>query len=269
MPTYAELAREPWWPAEVEAPAHAQLNRQLRAHFGHTPAQTGSKGDNRHLRGRHRSRDWCLNSVFCTNRAYGTTDPRDKRGDGNWLRATDVGITGATLRGASARLDALVRSGRVPGLAEWFGTIDGTTVTGWYEGRPSSSDDSHLWHLHFGVWTEYANDTYLMGLLYTAITGVDDDMDMTTKITNGGPGSVGEWMIRQDARTNYLANVAGLAASLAEIKRQLVVLVAEAADLTHPTHIDTVTQQRIVEIAAKLDALPVDVAQELQTRLAE
>jgi len=181
MPSYAQLEQEPWWDAELEAPATARLNHRLREHFDMGPELIGSKGDNNHLRGRHRSINWDLNSQYCTDRAYGTTDLRDRRGNWNHLRAGDVGITGAVLRGASARLDKAVRAGRLPGLAEWFGTIDGVTVVGWFEGYTSSSSSSHLYHLHWGVWTDHTDHQPTMDLLYDLITGtagVTEEPDM-------------------------------------------------------------------------------------------
>jgi hypothetical protein len=173
MPTYEQLAQESYWTAEFEAPAHAELNDRLRGHFGHTRSQTGSKGDNRHLDGRHRSRKWILHSRFCSdpNRDYGTRDERDLAGDGDWLRATDLGVQGAALRAVSARVDRAVRAGLLPAVAEWFGTIDGRTVVGWYEGHPSSADDSHLYHFHFGLWTGSCNDADQLRLLGDIITG--------------------------------------------------------------------------------------------------
>lgn len=173
MVTYAQLNDESWYRDETEAPAHAAFNARLRTHYGHTPSQTGSKGDNNHLRGRHRSRSWTRYSGFCTSRAYGDSDTRDKTGSGNWLRATDIGITGAELRAASARLDAAVRAGRLPAVAEWFGTIDGRTVVGWHQGHASSSDDSHLYHLHVGLWTSMCDDSAQLALLGDIITGAN------------------------------------------------------------------------------------------------
>lgn len=179
MPTQVQLERESWWLAETEAPAHAALNARLRAFYDHTRAQTGSKGDTNHLRGRHRSRNWALNSAYCTDRSYGSRDARDKRGDGDWLRATDVGIQGDQLHAAARRLDAAVLAGHLPCVAEWFGSIDGRNVIGWYEGHPSSSDASHLWHLHFGLWTGSCNDAAQLQLLGNVITGEDTDMGLT------------------------------------------------------------------------------------------
>lgn len=171
MPTYAQLAREPQWLAEFEAGAHAAFNERLRKHYGHTRSQTGSKGDNRHLEGRHRSRNWALNSRYCTDRSYGTRDPRDRAGNGDWLRATDVGITGAEHRAASKRLDTAVRAGQLPAVAEWFGSFDGRTVVGWFEGQPGTSDISHLRHLHVGLWNQFCNHVTQLRLLGDVITG--------------------------------------------------------------------------------------------------
>jgi hypothetical protein len=173
MPTYAELGKELQWSAEHEAPAHAALNERLRAHYGHSRSQTGSKGDNNHLYGRHRSRNWTQTSHWCTDRMYGATDRRDTTGDGDWLRATDLGITGTEHHAASRRLNVAVRAGRLPCLAEWFGSFDGRTVVGWYEGGPSSADDSHLSHLHLGLWTAFCNDDAQLQLLGDVITGVE------------------------------------------------------------------------------------------------
>jgi hypothetical protein len=179
MATRLQLEAERWWGEEMEAPAHAAFNEHLRQHYHHTRAQTGSKGDENHLRGRHRSRDWDLNSRYCTDRGYATTDGRDRRGNGRWLRATDCGIQGEELHAASARLDRAVRAGRLPCVAEWFGTVDGSKVVGWYQGAPGTADDSHLYHLHMGIWTEYCDDRAQLELLAAVITGEDDDMAFT------------------------------------------------------------------------------------------
>jgi hypothetical protein len=208
MPTYAELGAESWWRAEIESPALAAFNSRLRATFGHTRAQTGSKGDNRHLRGRHRSRNWCLNSTFCLSRSYGTTDTRDKRGDGDWLRATDAGLVGTALREASARLDKAVKAGRLPLVAEWFGTIDGRTVTGWFQGHVSSSDDSHLYHLHLGYWTGMCDNADQFRLLGDIITGEDEDMATAAEVwgydpnDDKAPGAVRNQAFATDKDTN-------------------------------------------------------------------
>lgn len=150
---------------------NAGLIGPLRTFYGLSFNAVGSAGDNNHLYGRHRSYNWDVLSRYCTSRSYGTSDSRDQGGDKNWYRAVDVGITGQQLFDASHRMDALARSGACPGLAEWFGTFNGVTVVGWFQGGPGTSDSSHLFHLHVGVWNQYANDATTMQQIYGAITG--------------------------------------------------------------------------------------------------
>lgn len=177
MPSYDQLDNEVWWTREFEPAALARFNSRLRAHYGLTRSQCGSKGDNRHLRGRHRSVNWIRFSSYCTNRTYAATDARDRRGSPDALRATDLGLSGPALWAVCRRVDAAVRAGRLPQLAEWFGTFDGKTVVGWSNGRPSTSDSSHLTHGHFGYWTESADDAVFFDLLFETVTGEDDDMN--------------------------------------------------------------------------------------------
>jgi len=176
MVSYLELGSEPVWGQQITPINMLEvLVKPLRAFYGLGPALIGAPGDNNHLRGRHRSRDWDLTSAYCTNRTYATTDSRDKAGSGSWYRAIDIGITGQTLYAASRRIDTLVRSGADGGkVAEWFGTFDGRTVVGWFEGHVATSDESHLFHMHLGVWTKWADDSGLMQLLYETITGTGE-----------------------------------------------------------------------------------------------
>jgi hypothetical protein len=171
MPTYAELALEPQWRDESLAPALAAFNQRMATAFQLNPLLIGSKGDNNHLYGRHRSRRWDMTSRWCTDRSYATTAARDQIGDGNWLRATDIGISGPVHWAAAHRLDTAVRAGLLPCIAEWFGTFNGQVVVGWFEGSPSSSDTSHLTHLHVGIWTGFCDNAQQLTLLGDIITG--------------------------------------------------------------------------------------------------
>lgn len=179
MPTYAQLERESWWRAEYEPPPLKRFNANLRSTYGLTPAECGSKGDNNHLNGRHRSYNWDVNSQYCTNRGYSTTDARDRRGPRDALRATDLGLSGPPLWEVCRRVDTAVRAGELPGLAEWFGTFDGVSVVGWANGRPASSGRSHLTHGHFGYWTEAVEDAAFFDRLESVVIG--DDMDATER----------------------------------------------------------------------------------------
>lgn len=213
MATYAQLEAESWWLAETVAPAHQAFNNRMMAAYDLTPATCGSKGDNNHLYGRHRSRDWDLNSRFCTDRTYGTQDARDRAGAGNLIRATDTGIAGAVHWAAAHRLDQAVRAGQLPAVAEWFGTFDGKTVVGWYEGHPSSADDSHLTHLHVGLWTGSCNDTAQLQLLGDIILGDTGGLDMfiahIPKTFYGNPEDE-YWMVGPAGRYRVVVDAAQL-----------------------------------------------------------
>lgn len=172
MATLSQLRSEPVWVAQRVTPAmDGFLIQPLRRHFGLGPALIGAPGDEFHLNGRHRSVNWIRHSRWCNDRRYAASDSRDLRGDLDAYRAVDVGITGPRLFDACRRLDRVVRAGKLPGLAEWFGTYDGHHVVGWYQGRPGTSDESHLRHLHVGVWTAYADDANTMRVVYAATTG--------------------------------------------------------------------------------------------------
>jgi hypothetical protein len=178
MVTYEQLAAESWYNDETTADAHRAFNVRVRDFWGLSAIEVGSKGDNFHLRGRHRSRNWTRNSIYCTNRDYGDTDIRDKTGDGDWLSASDLGGMPALERYAfTKRLDQAVRAGLLPAVAEWFGTFDGVSVVGWFQGHSSTSDPSHLYHTHIGLWRSMCNDTAQLALLGDIITG--GEMELT------------------------------------------------------------------------------------------
>lgn len=165
------ITTETWWTREIVPASLAELGAQLRAHFGVPAVNFGTKGNARHRTGRHRSREWVERSDYCTNRAYGTRDPRDRRGNGRHIRAFDLTLPLAELVRVCHRIDAAVRAGQLPSVAEWFGTFDGRTVVGWYEGHPGDADDSHLAHLHVGFWTEAAGADHTH--LFAVMTGED------------------------------------------------------------------------------------------------
>lgn len=208
MVTYLQLESEQEYHDEHEPPALADFNNKIRAKFGLSKSECGSKGDNNHLEGRHRSRLWDTNSIYCTDRSYATRDSRDVNADGNALRATDIGIQDKTLQDASKRLDTAVRSGKLPEVAEWFGTFDGKNVVGWFEGHSSSSDDSHLWHMHVGYWTKYTNDQNFFDRLYAVITNEEDDVtpEQNAQLANANANAYSAAFLTKDISIPYPGN---------------------------------------------------------------
>jgi hypothetical protein len=137
------------------------------------------KGDTKHRKGRHRSWNWDKYSAYSTNRTYSTTKPKDLTGPRDAIRAVDIMISGEDLWQSCRGLDEYVRAGKLPQVAEWFGSFDGKSVVGWFEGKPGTSDDSHLFHLHIGIWTTNVDDAAWYPVLFEAITKYRTDMGLT------------------------------------------------------------------------------------------
>jgi len=176
MVTLAELRTEAAWHAEFQPPELARLCQRLRSFYGVGPLYIGSKGDERHLRGYHRSARWIHTSRFCTNRTYSVTETPGNRtpGDENWLCAIDMTIPRAQLISACARLDTAVRAGRLEKITEWYGNDDGDTRVDGYDNIRNVvaiSDDSHLWHLHLSLDRDRVDRNH--DDLYVILTGGD------------------------------------------------------------------------------------------------
>ena len=92
MPTLAQLQAEPVWTREFTPPSIVALGKAVRAHFGLSAYDIGTKGDQHHLRGYHRSRAWVLGSKYSTNRTYSVTETPGNRTGGNdaWVCALDI-----------------------------------------------------------------------------------------------------------------------------------------------------------------------------------
>ena len=176
MPTYAELQQEVWWSREFQPPTLAELCRRLREHYNVGAIAIGSKGDNNHLRGYHRSDAWIENSRYCTNRTYSVTETPGNRNPGNvdWLCAIDMTIPRTELVAACQRLDVAVRAGRLEKITEWYGNKDGDTRVDGYNNitnQVATSDASHLWHLHMSFDRGRAGENH--SDLYAILTGAD------------------------------------------------------------------------------------------------
>ena len=194
---------ETWWGREVIPPQLNAFFRRCCTFFKSDPMGGGTKGNAAHTYGRHRSVEWCLHSAFCTDRTYGTKDKRDRDGNPQHIRAVDVKLTRTQIREVSHRLDIAVRTGNLPQVAEWFGTFDNTNVVGWYEGHASSADDSHLEHVHVGVWTIYADDQAALNEIYDVMTGAAMALDAADARTVWGTdGFIDNPGWRPDAAAN-------------------------------------------------------------------
>jgi len=181
MATLSQLRAESWWNQEYQPASLAAFCERLRAHFGVAANALGSKGDEFHLSGYHRSRAWIVNSRWSSYGwgDYSVQDAADQGGDENWLCAVDFTPgDAATMIAVSQRLAAAVQVGRCPQLREWYGNVDGDQwVDGWdlLAGRAATSDSSHLWHIHMSFLRDRAGDDHAN--LFAILTGEEDDMD--------------------------------------------------------------------------------------------
>jgi hypothetical protein len=151
MPTYGQLRSEWFWDAEELTAEMAWLRREVAAGLGVPAGNVGSKGDNAHLNGGHRSQYWILNSKYCTNRTYTVWGglPADLH---HCLAAIDITPKSRDqMLLISQRIDQASRAGLIEEVVAWYGNVDGNTVVdGWdnIRNKVASSDSSHLWHLH-------------------------------------------------------------------------------------------------------------------------
>lgn len=96
-------------------------------------------------------------------RAFDWVFPEAQRG--NYGR---INLYSSRLLAASQAKDPRLR-----GLYEWFGTRDGANIGyNCWKDYPSSSDDSHDWHLHFSFVTPYVHSVQLFtGILSVLFPG--------------------------------------------------------------------------------------------------
>ncbi len=211
MPTYAELETEAVYRNELVGPALSAFGVRCRNHFGVGADAFGTKGNNLHLTGRHRSPEWVRLSRFCTRRNYGTTDPRDTRGNQRLIRAFDLSLPRTVLFDVSRNLDAACRDGRAYMLAEYYGDMgDDSVVDGWFEGHDSTSDNSHKTHAHGGLWTIYADDAGALGDLFDIMIGTptkEDDMLMLAKDPKTGQHWLCDGMRRRPVKTEDIVHL--------------------------------------------------------------
>lgn len=153
MATLAQLQAESWWRRETIPPALAELRMRLLNYWKLSPSAIGIKGDYRHLRGYHRSREWIKNSQYCTNRSYSVSETPGNRtgGDSRWICAMDITLPHDLLLPVCRRLDSAVRAGKLEKITEWYGNLNGDQRVDGYDNIRNvvaTSDSSHLWHLH-------------------------------------------------------------------------------------------------------------------------
>lgn len=207
MATLAQLKAEPEWGREIVPPALADLGVQLCARTGRPPAAFGAKGNAAHLYGAHRSQEWIERSVWCRNRSYTvqgglTALQRRYIGGSDWT----PGVWGTAenrrlVTAITRRLVAAGKAGRLPGVWEVIGTLDGRTPVGvdLPEGQVWPADPSHLDHVHKTYDRRRVADPAVMERVLAVVLGEDEDVDLKDRVP---------WVEAQWERVRHLPGLA-------------------------------------------------------------
>lgn len=130
---------------------------------------SGIVGDKAHTRGYHRGRNY----VPTTDYSRQLTE--DKNGSGENACAIDMSFSTSKMKLYTGRLKAAAERNdpRLRYVREFYGTIDGVNVFGrTHKGSTdatwewSTSDKSHLWHVHLSILRQYSNiKSVMQGIL--------------------------------------------------------------------------------------------------------
>lgn len=181
-----------------------------------TAVNLGIVGDESHSYGYH------LGASSLPSSDYSLQTPLDRQGAAvtpNAAAAADTGYSPEYMKQVTAKLiGGLQRNApELRSVREVFGTVDGARVAGWdqHTGQASSSDASHLWHVHISFYRAYATD-------------VAELQKVAAFINGGHSGSGGGTQIDGDEMTPQERE------DLAECRRMLGVLVGAIVPGTNP-----------------------------------
>lgn len=182
MPTLTQLRAEPWWDREIVTVELDWLGDELCRRTGQPRVAAGTKGNTVHLSGAHRSQEWIANSRYCTSRTYtvqsGLTETQKRHiagvdfTPGEWGSARNRSL----MREQTGRLVTALKAGRLVGIREVIGTLDGRTVVGTRaDGTTFGSDSSHLNHWHLTLDRRYCGNRPLMERIVAVALGDEED----------------------------------------------------------------------------------------------
>src|SRR5688500_11439072 len=152
MVTYAQLRTEQVWLDQVVPPNLQSFVGKLEGYYDPGVTNIGAYGDNRHLRGYHRSRAWILGSRYATSRSYSVTETAGNRkgGDPDWISGVDLLLGYSRSSIVHSRITLAKSRGRIPYVLQHL-----------LERDP--------WHVHLSLDRAHANDNH--DELFSIITG--------------------------------------------------------------------------------------------------
>jgi len=174
MPSYGQLEQEPWWGREIVTPETKAFGVELCRATGRPANAFGTKGDNLHMTGAHRSQEWILNSRFCGDRVY-TIQAGLSTEQARHIAGIDFTPgSDAEMIAQCQRIYNAMRRGELDEVVEFYGNINGDRrVDGWHNvrDRDISADPSHLWHWHLTINRLRMRDTGFFARLLRIVLG--------------------------------------------------------------------------------------------------
>lgn len=159
---------------------------------------SGIVGDSAHTWGYHRGRN------YVSSGDYSVQLPEDRLGNGEAASAVDWSLSTSLMKTMSTRLAQACDRGdpRVKCLREWYGTTNGTSVTGRTHSGSSdtswsfaSSDSSHLWHIHFSFLRQHNNTISVMNDILSVLRGGPAGTTTESFLESGKPETW--WLAKQ------------------------------------------------------------------------
>jgi hypothetical protein len=222
-PTYAQLEAETWWGREIRTVELKWLGDELCRRTGAAADSIGTKGNNCHLNGGHRSQEWITHSAFCTNHSY-TVQSGLTADQLRHIAALDrTPLTwGTTANRAQVavetkRLLAAAKAGQLKGITQIEGTLDGKTMFGYNVGNGTTftPDSSHLEHWHLTFDRRFLHDQALMQRIVDAALGGPEGEDMASMFVKFGDGENVQGGL--DEVTEFQADLAELGADFTPV----------------------------------------------------
>lgn len=190
--TYAELQAEMWWSREIVTDELRWCAGELCRRTGAPATNAGTKGNNCHLNGGHRSQEWIQHSRYCTNHSY-TVQSGLSAEQLRHVAALDfvplqwgTAANRARVAEQTQRLYQAAKTGQLDGITQVQGTLDGVTPFGYnvISGTTFQPDSSHLEHWHLTGDRRHMRDTALMRKIVDTALGDD----MPSKFVSFGDG---------------------------------------------------------------------------------
>lgn len=207
---------------------------------------------------------------------YSIQDDTDKRGPSDKGAAIDWTFPDAQAGNPqriikyTSRLLSSAKDANDPRLDNWrefYGTVDGRNVLGWDTryGNQTSSDDSHLWHIHGSESREYVESLDNKKAFLSVVRGdtvaqwrsgttAGDDMEQHDALVNltGRPGrTIGDALGDTLALRDYLIGDGGLPIGYPKPESPLAQMMAAGKGVT-PAQVDDIVTRVTNNLAGRL-----------------